>query len=40
MEKKVENQVCAIYVRYSGEDELEDKKGTKSLRNQKESLIE
>lgn len=40
MEKKVENLVCAIYVRYSGEDELEDKKGTKSLRNQKESLIE
>ena len=40
MEKKVETPVCAIYVRYSGEDELEDKKGTKSLRNQKESLLE
>jgi DNA invertase Pin-like site-specific DNA recombinase len=40
MEKKLETPVCAIYVRYSGEDELEDKKGTKSLRNQKESLLE
>lgn len=40
MEKRQETPVCAIYVRYSGEDELEDKKGTKSLRNQKESLLQ
>ena len=34
------NKTCAIYVRYSGEDDLEDNKGTKSLRNQKVFLTD